>query len=502
MQQVFISYSHAEPDASRAQSLAEALARKNVAVVYDRLLPLGMQWASMLENWIKSSNYFVVLLSLDAIQSDFVIGEVRMAHRFQKSAPGKPRILPVRDDSLESLPLEWSTYLEPIQHAQWAQSDTPAAVADRLLGAIDESAPLKPAPARHDPQALYDATEARGLPLPSAEPELETGTLRLDSPFYIRRDADLHAERQIGKAGTTTIVKAPRQFGKSSLLARMHAAARMQKRKSLYVDFQLIDESQMETLESLFRYLAQRVFRGFGLARRPDECWDSHLGSKDNLTCFLEDVALGSTDDSLQLIFDEADRVFERSYRNDFFATIRGWHNMRATNECWQRLNIVIGHSTSPALWIQDLNQSPFNVGLALRLDDLDVAQLSALADTYGARLSGGEIEDLRSLVGGHPYLARLSLHTLVTRGWTWTQIKDAALDPRGPFSEHLRGLFWQFGNDHQLGLSLREVMLRNRCQEERQFQRLLAAGLVHGPHRNEVTIRCRLYHDYLAQHL
>ena len=81
-----------------------------------------------------------------------------------------------------------------------------------------------------------------------------------------------------------------------------------------------------------------------------------------NLTTYLEDAVLAQTESPVQIIFDEAERVFDRPYRDKFFATVRGWHNLRSTNPRFRKLTLVIAHSTTPTLWIQDVNQSPFNI--------------------------------------------------------------------------------------------------------------------------------------------
>jgi hypothetical protein len=65
----------------------------------------------------------------------------------------------------------------------------------------------------------------RGAPLPSADPRLETGALKLDSPFYVRRPADEAIERLVRQHGETILVNGPRQVGKTSLAARAQAAA-------------------------------------------------------------------------------------------------------------------------------------------------------------------------------------------------------------------------------------------------------------------------------------
>jgi hypothetical protein len=210
--------------------------------------------------------------------------------------------------------------------------------------------------------------------------------------------------QQISRVGTTTVVKGPRQMGKSSLLARAMATVQQNQQKALYLDFQFVDNEQLASLESLLYYLSRKFARAFKTATKPDDFWDNSLGAKDNLTDFIEEAILAVTSSPIWVLFDEADRVFNYPYRDDLFATLRGWHNLRAMRENWRRFNLVIAHSTEPYLWIQDINQSPFNVGYPIRLVDFNFDQIEALNVKHGTPLkTGDEIQQLLTLLGGQP---------------------------------------------------------------------------------------------------
>jgi hypothetical protein len=45
-------------------------------------------------------------------------------------------------------------------------------------------------------------------------------------------------------------------------------------------------------------------------------------------------------------------------------------------------------------------------------------------------------------------------------------------------------------------------VLHHGVCEDEMDFQRLLAAGLIEGHGRNAAEPRCELYHDYFRKHL
>jgi hypothetical protein len=180
--------------------------------------------------------------------------------------------------------------------------------------------------------ALFEATEAGGAPLPAADPRflLESGAVKFDSPYYVRRDSDDRFEELMHLPGQTIILKAPRQFGKSSLLSRADINAQRDEKRPFYLDFQFVDVKYLESLESLMHYLARKLARHFRTLIKPDEFWDNGLGAKDNITDFIEEALLADAASPILFLFDEADRLFNRPFRDDFFATVRGWHNLRA----------------------------------------------------------------------------------------------------------------------------------------------------------------------------
>ena len=423
---------------------------------------------------------------------------------------GQPRILPVRVDFEGQLPYDLGAYLDRIQYVLWKPKMPFDAIADGLLKTID----APEAPDESTPQdiryqgneELYDATEAIGAPLPAADPRLvatlETGTLQVDSPFYVRRASDDEAEACLKRGTPTIIVKGPRQMGKSSLLARMHAQAQKMGRKSWYRDLQYLDERHMKDLDTLFRCLAREMARAFATSIQPKDFWDEEDGPTGNLTRYLEDAILAEADEPVQIIFDEAERIFDRPYRNQFFAAIRGWHNDHAVNDNFKKLSIVIGHATTPALWIKDINQSPFNVGHRMNLRNFEAIHIAELARRHDLALSSSEVDEIIALLVGHPYLTRAALHALVSRSRTLEQLLGVASNETGPFSDHLRGLAWILHKTPEMRSCLLDIVHGKACHDEEHFQRLWAAGLIRGNNRTEAKVRCRLYEDYFRCHL
>lgn len=229
MPKIFISYRHVEPDQSLALSLVDCFRRAGLEVFIDRQMLTGVRWIEEIESQLRSSDFLVVLLSKDSIRSAMVRKEITLAHELSQQPDRRFVILPVRANFMGALPYDLGAYLDPIQYAVWKDGEAIDVVAEQLLAAIQQSAALPQAGKTEDeapdPAALHalaEATEAAGAPLPAADPRFwfESGTVKFDSPYYIRRDSDEQFEAMLALPGQTIIVKAPRQFGKSSLLAR------------------------------------------------------------------------------------------------------------------------------------------------------------------------------------------------------------------------------------------------------------------------------------------
>ena len=142
------------------------------------------------------------------------------------------------------------------------------------------------------------------------------------------------------------------------------------------------------------------------------------------------------------------------------------------------------------------MNQSPFNVGLRLYLEDFDEIQVRDLNRRHGSPVQESGLPQLMTLLNGHPYLTRKALYTLVTKGWAWADLTRVAAADRGPFGDHLRRQYWLLRDAPDLREALKEIIRRERCADEMAFFRLLRAGLVKGS-GDKCKCRCGLYKMY-----
>jgi hypothetical protein len=202
---------------------------------------------------------------------------------------------------------------------------------------------------------------------------------------------------------------------------------------------------------------------------------------------------------------DEVDQLFACDFGSEVFGLFRSWHNKRALDPQgpWHRLTLAIAYATEAHLFITNLNQSPFNVGTRLLLEDFTLEQVEELNRRYGSPLHDqAEVERYFRLVGGHPYLVRRGLYEMAAHGLDLAALEARADHDEGPFGDHLRRILISLTQDQALCEVAREVLQGQACGAPESFYRLRSAGLMSGDSARNVKPRCQLYANYLGRHL
>jgi hypothetical protein len=291
-------------------------------------------------------------------------------------------------------------------------------------------------------------------------------------------------------------------MGKTSLLMRGLHQARQEGAKVISLDFQGFGHEQLASADLFLHELAKLICHELRLDDAElDKLWQGSLGAPNKMTFFLEDYVLPRFEEPLILAMDEADYLLlHTAFYQDFFGLVRSWHNRR-TREVWEKFNLVLVISTEPYLLIDDVSQSPFNVGLKLELADFSEAQVRDLNRRHGSPLAEPHLAQLMTLLNGQPYLTRKALYTMVMERVTWPDLLQMAAAERSPFGDHLRRHQWGLRDKPQLRGALAQIIRSNRCSDELALFRLLRAGLIKGS-GDVYTCRCDLYRLYFKDKL
>jgi len=234
---------------------------------------------------------------------------------------------------------------------------------------------------------------------------------------------------------------------------------------------------------------------------RVEEYWKTPLGNSQRCTRYVQRHILKQLGSPLVLAMDEVDKVFDADFRNDFFGMLRSWHNSRATTPIWKQMDLTLVTSTEPYQLIDDLNQSPFNVGQVIELQDFTPEQVTDLNHRHGSPLNSSEERQLIVLLGGHPYLVRRALYLVASQQISTTELFANATADSGPFGDHLRRHLSLLHDKTELIRSLLQIIRQNTCEDKRIFWRLRGAGLVREEGRT-VLPRCQLYAEYFRENL
>lgn len=274
-----------------------------------------------------------------------------------------------------------------------------------------------------------------------ALPCYPSGSVPLDSPFYLQRPlVEEQVEREIRKPGALIRIKAPKEMGKTSLMLRILDYANQHQYHTVSLNLEQADQSILSDLNQFLRWLCANISRQLGRKPMLDEYWDEDMGSKISSTLYLQDYILESIDTPLVLALDEVNQVFEHSQvAKDFLPLLRSWYEEAKKLPIWQKLRLIVIHSTEIYVPLQ-LNQSPFNVGLPIQLEDFNLAEVQQLAQRYGLNWQDGvQGRQLMSMVGGHPALVSLALYHLSRQEITMSQLLETAPTAMGIYSHHLQ---------------------------------------------------------------
>ena len=505
---IFVSYRSAEPDRELGKQLETALsAIGHTVFTAENNIRLGDNWFDRINFFLQECDYLLLLLPPTGNQSELLTYQVQQAKELQDSRPDrKPIILPIRVGFPLNAPLNHDLrgYLYRIKQREWKNTaDTPIII-EEVLNLLAEKPALFTEKTEDLTRKQLLEISSDEIPLPAAEPELPGGQVDVASQFYVERPPiEERCYQTIVQPSALIRIKAPRQMGKTSLMARiLHYGAR-QGYCTVPLTFQLVDKGVFANLDKFLKWFCAYVGRELHLPNQLDDYWDEIFGSKVNCKDYFEKYILPQIDSPLILGLDELDRVFQYpDIAEDFLGLLRAWHEESKRREIWKKLRLIVVHSTEVYIPM-NINQSPFNVGLPVDLPEFNSQQIQDLAARHNLNWSEAEVEKLMAIVGGHPYLVRVALYHISRSDLTLDELKETAIADAGIYSDHLRRQLWNLEEYPELAQGMREIVAADSPVQLKAMQafKLDSLGLVK-LHGNECVPRCELYRQYFRSHL
>lgn len=360
-----------------------------------------------------------------------------------------------------------------------------------------------------DEQQQYLETPIHRLPTQQkTAPESPYGLVPLNSSFYIERPPiEELAFIELHKPGGVIRLKAPAKMGKSSLLLRIIAQAKIANYNTVQIDFREVDQAIFEDLDKLLRWLCTVISRQLSIKPMLSEYWHEDLGSKVNCSFYLQHYILPRLQDPLVISFNDIHHILGYSeIAPNLLSLLRFWHEQAKQIEIWQKLRIILIHSTEIYVPLR-FNESPFNVGLPITIPEFTLEQIQELAERHGLNWKNAigikNAQSLINLIGGHPYLVRLAFYYICWRGMSLETIIAEAPTHKGIYREHLQNyLVLLQSHPELLSFWVQIVTASEPVQlEPLKVYSLESLGLVKLVDGGAVP-RCELYRQYFQRQL
>ena len=256
------------------------------------------------------------------------------------------------------------------------------------------------------------------------------------------------------------------------------------------------------------RWFCKVIARQLKIEPLLDEFWDEDIGSKVSCTLYFEGYLLEEIEPPIVIALNEVNRVFEHpQIARDFLPLLRSWHEQAKQGTAFEKLRLVVVHSTEIYVPL-NLNQSPFNVGLPIKVPEFSLEQVQELATIYELDWALGDegkqrLHPLIEMIGGHPYLTQLAFYHLCRGSLTLDQLLHEAPTEAGIYSNHLRELWSTLQKETQLADAYERVVStpgRARLESISAYK-LYSMGLI-ALEGSECTCSCELYRLYFSAQL
>jgi len=328
------------------------------------------------------------------------------------------------------------------------------------------------------------------------------GPVPLNSPFYVERPPlEALAYQEVTQPGCVIRIRAPKEMGKTSLVLRLLTFAETQSYHTVSIDCNQIESAYLTDLNRFLRSFCSRVAQELGIASRLDDYWDDDIGGKLSCSFYFKNYLLEQIENPMVLVLNEIDRLFEYpQLAQEFFPLLRSWYEEARRNANLQKLRLVVVYSTEEYVAL-DINRSPFNVGLPLRLPEFTLAQVEDLASRHQLDWSNNQAAQLVDLVGGHPALIRIALYYICSQGATLEEIIQDAIATGGIFQYHLWRLWETLQKNANLVNALKAILNSEAgvSLSVAQIYPLEGQGLIRRE-ADRVQMRCELYRVYFQQ--
>ena len=238
------------------------------------------------------------------------------------------------------------------------------------------------------------------------------GSLRSDSPSYVKRAADRELEDALNQ-GQFCYVLNSRQMGKSSLRVRTMSILKTKRIACISIDLNGI--GTRVTAKQWYGSIMLEIVRACNLNYREWSEWIKKEAKKDLapiqlLSRFIEDILLVKVKSDIVIFIDEIDRVLSQKFSlDDFFALVHSCYEKRPINPKYCRLTFAFLGVAAPRDLIKDKAQSPFNFGKSIDLQGFTTKEAEPLKLGFLDKVADPEktLAEILYWTAGQPFLTQ-----------------------------------------------------------------------------------------------
>ncbi|MBR8834271.1 MAG: AAA-like domain-containing protein [Stigonema ocellatum SAG 48.90 = DSM 106950] len=319
-----------------------------------------------------------------------------------------------------------------------------------------------------------------------------------------RQSIEAMCYQTLCQPGALLRIRAPGLMGKTFLIARVLGKLRQEGYRTVCLNLQYAEQADLMNLNSFLRWFCISVGELVGYPNCLDKYWNDKIACKMNCFGYFQRYLLPQAESPFVICIDEVEQLFNHEVvGKEFLGLLRAWHETAKTIPIWRRLRLVVVHSTENYIQL-NINESPFNVGVATELPEFTPQEVQILAQKYGLDWELAQVNQLMALVGGHPFLVKQACEYLQRYSHiTLEELLQTAPTEAGIYANYLRR-YWEILQRHQESLQALKTVLSAADKvriEAKQSYWLSKLGLVKLV-GNEVRMNCNLYRHYFSDRI